>query len=161
MANVITKACIRQISLFITLLDLTNAFREDHHNIIFEVLKFHDIRCQVRNLIRNLYNDFHTSIITSQFSSPFLHVGREALQGDYLSPLLFILCLNTFIQHITEEKHGQFGFSISYGSGSSFVPIYWFQFDDDTAVISGHEQENQILLNRLYMWCKWAGMHIS
>ena len=88
MANVINKARIRQRSLIITLLDLRNAFGEVHHNLIFEVHKFHHIPCQVRNLIRNLYTDFHTSIITSQFSSPFLHVGRRVLQGDCLSPLL-------------------------------------------------------------------------
>ena len=27
-------------------------------------------------------------------------------------------------------------------------------------MISGHEQENRILLNRFYVWCSWAGMHI-
>ena len=160
MASVINKARIRQRSLIITLLDLKNAFGEVHHNLIFEVFKFHHIPCQVRNLIRNLYTDFYTSIITSQFNSPFLHVGRGVLQGDCLSPLLFNLCLNTFIQHIKEEKYSQFGLSTSYDSGSSFVPIHWFQFADDAAVISGHEQDNQILLNRFYIWCKWAGMHI-
>ena len=110
-------------------------------------------------LIRNLCNDFHTSFITSQFKSPFLHVGR-GVQGDYLSLLLFNLCLNTFIQHIKEEKYSPSGFSTSYGPGSSFVPIHLFQFAYDAAMISGHEQENQILLNRFYIWCKWAGMHI-
>ena len=55
MASVINKARIRQRSLIITLLDLKNSFGEVHHNLIFEVLKFHHIPCQVRNLIRNLY----------------------------------------------------------------------------------------------------------
>ena len=73
---------------------------------------------------------------------------------------MFNLFLNSFIQHIKEEKYSQFGFSTCYGSGSSFVSIHWFQFADDAAVISGHEQDNQILLNRFYIWCKWAGMHI-
>ena len=59
-----------------------------------------------------------------------------------------------------EEKYSQFCFSTSYVPGSSFVPIHWFQFADDAAVINGHERENQILLIRFYIWCKWAGMHI-
>ena len=61
---------------------------------------------------------------------------------------------------IKEEKYSQFGFSTSYDSGSSFVPIHWFQFADNAAVISGHEQENQILVNQFYIWCKWAGLYI-
>ena len=28
------------------------------------------------------------------------------------------------------------------------MPLHWFQYADDAAVISGQEQENQILLNR-------------
>ena len=160
MANAINKARIKQRSLIITLLDLKNAFGEVHHNLIFEVLRYHHIPNQISNLIRNLYTDFHTSIITSNFNSPFLIVGRGVLQGDCLSPLLFNLCLNTFIQHIKVEKYSQFGFSTSHGPGSSFVPIHWFQFADDAAVISGQEQENQILLNRFHIWCKWAGMLI-
>ena len=160
MVNIIDKARIRQRSLIIILLGLKNAFGEVHHNLIFEVLRHHHIPSHIRNLIRNLYTDFHTYIITSQFRSPFLHVGRGVLQGDCLSPLLLNLCLNIFIQHIKEEKYSQFGFSASYGPGSSFVPIHWFQFADDAAVISGNELENQILLKRFYIWCKWASMHI-
>ena len=73
---------------------------------------------------------------------------------------MFNFCLNIFIQHIKEEKYSPFCFSTSYDPGSSFAPIYWFQFADDAAVISGHEQENQILLIRFYIWCKLPGMHI-
>ena len=39
-------------------------------------------------------------------------------------------------------------------------PIHWFQFADDAAVISGQESENQVLLNRFTLWCKWADMII-
>ena len=69
--------------------------------------------------------------------------------------LIFVSTLS-----LKEEKYSQFRFSTSYSPGSSFVPIHWFQFVDDAAMISGHEQENQVLLNRFYIWCKWAGMHI-
>ena len=90
MASVINKARTRQRSLIITLLDLKTAFGEVHHNLVFEVLKFHHIPCQVKNLIRNLSTDFRTSIIISQFSSPFFYVGSGVLQGDCLSPCCLI-----------------------------------------------------------------------
>ena len=105
MAKAINKARIKQRSLIITLSDLKNAFGEVHHHLTFEVLRNHHIPNQISNLIQNLYTDFYTSIITSNFNSPFLNVGRGVLQGDCLSPLLFSLCLNTFIQHIKVEKY--------------------------------------------------------
>ena len=33
-----------------------------------------------------------------------------------------------------------------------------FQFADDAAVITIHESQNQHLLNRFSIWCKWADM---
>ena len=82
-------------------------------------------------MIKSLYTNFKTSIITSDFNTPFVEVGRGVLQGDCLSPLLFNLCFNTFIQHIKSEKYQQFGFSYKL-----FNPIHWFQFADDAAVIT-------------------------
>ena len=103
--------------------------------------------------IKSLFTDFKTSIITSEFRTPFIPVGRGVLQGDCLSPLLFNMCFNTFIQHIKTEKYRQFGFSFQF-----LNPIHWFQFADDAAVISSQESENQHLLNRFSIWCRTFGI---
>ena len=73
-------------------------------------------------------------IVTKEFRTPFISVGRGVLQGDCLSPLIFNLCFNTFLQHIKSAKYRQFGFSLKF-----LNPIHWFQFADDAAVISGQE----------------------
>ena len=133
MAYIINQARIRQRSyLVITLLDLKNAFGEVHHNLIQSVLGYHHIPQHIQLMIKSLYTNFKTSIITSDFNTPFVEVGRGVLQGDCLSPLLFNLCFNTFIQHIKSEKYQQFGFSYKL-----LNPIHWFQFADDAAVITG------------------------
>ncbi len=155
MAHIINKARIKQRSLVITLLDLKNAFGEVHHNLIQSVLGYHHIPHHINNIIKSLYTDFQTSIITSKFCTPFIHVGRGVLQGDCLSPLLFNMCFNTYIQHIKAEKYRQFGFSLQF-----LNPIHWFQFADDAAVITGQESENQHLLNRFAIWCQWSDMVI-
>ncbi|CAB4032766.1 Hypothetical predicted protein, partial [Paramuricea clavata] len=155
MANIINKARIKQRSLVITLLDLKNAFGEVHHNLITFVLDYHHIPEHVKLIIKSLYTDFKTSIITSEFRTPFIPVRRGVLQGDCLSPLLFNMCFNTFIQHIKTDKYRQFGFSLQF-----LNPIHWFQFADDAAVISSQESENQHLLNRFSIWCQWSNMII-
>ena len=132
MTYIINQARIRQRSLVITLLDLKNAFGEVHHNLIQSVLGYHHIPQHIQLMIKSLYTNFKTSIITSDFNTPFVDVGRGVLQGDCLSPLLFNLCFNTFIQHIKSEKYQQFGFSYKL-----LNPIHWFQFADDAAVITG------------------------
>ena len=64
MANVINTARIKQKSLVITILDLKNAFGEVHHNLIPSVLRYHHIPNYFQMLIRSLYSNFHTFIIT-------------------------------------------------------------------------------------------------
>ena len=155
MADTTNKARIRQRSIVITLLELKNAFGEIHHNLIQSVLDYHHIPDHIKFVIKSLYTDFQTSIITSEFRTPFMTVGRGVLQGDCLSPLLFNMCFNTFIQHIKAEKYRQFGFSFKLPN-----PIHWFQFADDAAVITGKESENQHLLNRFSIWCQWSDMII-
>ena len=139
---------------------MKNAFGEVHHNLIYEVLDYHYIPDHVKNLIRSLYTDFQTSIITEEFSTPFITVDRGVLQGDCLSPLLFNMTFNTFIQHIKSQKYRQLGFWNTIENGITLNPLHWFQFADDAAVISGGEKENQILLNRFTIWCRWSDMII-
>ena len=155
MAYIINQARSRQRSVVITLLDLKNAFGEVHHNLIKSVLGYHHIPDHIQNMINSLYTNFKTSIITSNFNTPFIQVGRGVLQGDCLSLLLFNLCFNTFLQHIKSEKYQQLGFSYKL-----LNPIHWFQYADDAAVITSQESENQHLLNRFALWCQWSGMII-
>ena len=155
MANIINKARTKQRSLIITLLDLKNAFGEVHHNLIPAVLLYHHIPNEIQHLIRSLYSNFHTSTITDSYQIPFIKVGGGVLQGDCLSPLTFNLCFNTFIHYISHQKFKQFGFSLD-----SLYPIHWFQLADDAAVITGLENENQLLLNHFSRWCTWTGMII-
>ena len=155
MAHIINKARMKQRSVVITLLDLKNAFGEVHHNLIPTVLKYHHIPDQIQQLINNLYSNFHTSVLSDCFRTPFIKVNRGVLQGDSLSPLTFNLCFNTFIRYIADQKFKQFGFALN-----TLNPTHWFQFADDAAVITGLENENQILLNHFTRWCNWSGMKI-
>ena len=134
MADIINKARTKQRSLVITLLDLKNAFGEVHHNLIQTALDYQHIPDHVKLLVKSLYTGFKTSIINDEFRTPFVSIGSRVLQGDCLSPLLFNLCFNTFLQHIKSEKYRQFGFSLRF-----LNPIHWFQFADDAAVISGQK----------------------
>ena len=78
------------------------------------------------------------------------------MKGDCLSPLLFNLVINTFIQHIKQNHYNQLGYQFFADS----IPHHWFQFADDAAAVSCLESENQILLNAFSRWCNGANMII-
>ena len=92
----------------------------------------------------------------SAYTREFIHFGRGVLQGDCISPLLFNLIINTFIQHIKQKEYEQRGYKFS----KYFSPRHWYQFADDASVITGQEYEAQILLNAFTRWCTWSDMII-
>ena len=95
--------------------------------------------------------------MTSHFKTPYVKVGRSVLQGDSLSPLIFNMCFNTFIQYIKSQKFQQLAIKFK----ANFEPRHWLQFADDASVISGTEHENQILLNAFTRCCQWSMMIIQ
>ena len=114
---------------------------------------------RIKCLVCNLYTGFKISLITHNFTTPFITIGCGVLKGDCLSALLCNLCFNTFIQHIKSDENHQCGFfnkNVINGTLLSLQPIHWFQLADDTAEVSGQENENQLLLNRFTLWCQWA-----
>ena len=112
LAQMIKQAKLKQGSIVVTLLDLKNAFGEVHHNIIPVVLKHHHVPEKI-NIVKSLYVQFHTTVITSRFSTELLPVSKGVLQGDCLSPLLFNLQFNTLIQYIKSDKFQQMDYSFS------------------------------------------------
>ena len=124
---------------------------------IHEVLHFYHIPDHIRFLVQSLYSNFSTSVITSEYQTPFITVGRSVLQGDCLSSLLSNMCFNTFIPHIKYEKYRQVGFFEKHNFVSGLHPTHWFQFADDAAVINNLKHENQNLLNWFAIWCQRFG----
>ena len=100
LAQIIRHAKLKQRTLVITLLDLKNAFGEVHHNLIIEILKYHHMLNKVQNMISDLYGNFTTRIACKDYITDPILVERGVLQGDCLSPLLFNLVFNSFIQTI-------------------------------------------------------------
>ena len=157
LAYIIRHAKRKQKTLVVTLLDLKNAFGEVSHSLIPTVLQFHHIPREMQNIIREIYSGFSTSIATKTFVTSPLQVEKGVLQGDCLSPLLFNMLFNTFIQRLTKSKEFN---QLNYRYDNIIQPRNWFQFADDAVAVTSSEHENQILLNEFTRWCNWSGMKI-
>lgn len=150
----ITQARRQKKSLTVTLIDLQNAFGEVHHNLIDTALRFHNVPDHVCTMIKHLYDQFYTAVATEAFVCDFVRVEKGVLQGDCLSPLLFNMVINTFIQYITIETFSNLGYKFA----ESFLPRHWLQFADDAVAITSREYENQILLDAFVRWCSWSNL---
>ena len=85
-----------------------------------------------------------------------LFVTYNYCYWDCLSPLLFNLCVNSLINTIKDERIHCLG----YVNDVSLRPRHWFQFADDAAIISAHNEDNQLLCNAFSKWSSWADLYI-
>ena len=120
------------------------------------VLDYHHVPPELIECIMSWYKDFDTTVVTDSYTTSFLRIERGVLQGDCLSPIIFNLLINTFIQYVRQERFSQLGYSLS----KLLRPMHWFQFADDAAIATGQEYETQVLLNAFTAWCIWSSMII-
>ena len=113
---------------------------ECHHSLIQSALRYHHIPDEI-NCIVKLCSDFRLSIIKSDFCTKYIAVEKGVLQGDSISPLIFNLIINTFIQCFKEEKSTNF----RYRTFTGFLPRNWFH----AVAVTSLEGENQILFKSI------------
>ena len=99
------------------------------------VLDYHHVPSELIECIMSLYKDFATTVVTDSYTTSFLRIERGVLQGDSLSPIIFNLLINTFIQYVRQERFLQLGYLLS----KLLRSIHWFQFADDAAIATGQE----------------------
>ena len=155
LAHIIRQAKKKQRSLVVRLLDLKKAFGEVHHNLIPVDLDCHHVHQSLLNVLYNCTKTLLQQLLQTHVQH-HSHILRGVLQGDCLSPLIFNLLINTFIQYVSQERFSQLSYSLS----KLLRPIHWFQFADDAAIATGQEYETQVLLNTFTAWCTWSSMII-
>ena len=156
LTHIINHAKRKQKQLVVTLFDLQNAFGEVNHNLIRKVLDFHHVPDDVTNLILSQYSEYFISIFTSKYNTHPINVQRGVLQGDCLSPLIFNLCVNTLVVSVKSMEVNCLGYVFADG----LLPRHWFQFADDTAIVSALEADNQYLCNAFSKWATWSDLKI-
>ena len=156
--HIIKDAKRHQRSLFVTLIDLRNAFGEIHHNLIKCALSFHHVPEHITNIVTDIYTHSYIHVANNGQLTTRVAVERGVLQGDVCSPILFNMCTNILMVTIATPKYQQFGYM--WGPNAGLRSSAWLQFADDTALIAQSIEGAQALLSTCVAWSHWADMQI-
>ena len=135
-------------SIYVTALDLQNAFGSVDHDMIIQCLKergFPDDFCRI---IENIYQGSTTKIITNRFTSKRINVKRGTKQGCPVSPLLFNLCLEPLFKAINTLNPDD-GYSITWNNMT--VSFNALAYADDLLIISDSLKG----MNNILKVCDW------
>ena len=110
--NIFIVNCLKDISksqkkkLYCTLVDCKQAFDRVWRDGLWAKLYSFRTNRKCLNVIKSIYENSKSRIITAEGSSAFLSCNIDVRQGDNLSPLLFTVFLNDLEQYLDQHTHG-------------------------------------------------------
>ena len=106
-------------------------------------------------LIGFIYSQSHTIITGPYFGqTKSIPIQRGTIQGDILSPYLFIIFLEPLLRWLDQNQLG-------YSFKTSSMSISSAAYADDLAVIFKDIKDIQPQLNKIDKFCVWASMGLS
>jgi hypothetical protein len=136
-------------------IDFTNALGFIDHAKLLAIMSDLGYPQDGINLIGNIYSQSYTTIIDEYFGkTQSIPIQRGTIQGDTLSPYLFIIFLEPLLRWLEKDKHG-------YNFKNSKSSICSTAYLDDLVVIFTKITSIQPQLNEIERFFKWSGMDLG
>ena len=104
--NALEDARLFSRDVYMLYIDLTSAFDMVDHDRLLQLMWDMGFPQQAVQVVQGLYTGATTSIRTAFGQSEPLEIERGTLQGDSLSPLLFLLFIEPLIRWLREGGRG-------------------------------------------------------
>jgi hypothetical protein len=106
-------------------------------------------------LIGSIYSESYTTITGPYFGKTKpIAIQRGTIQGDTLSPYLFIIFLEPLLRWLYQ---GQLGYTFR----TSSITISSAAYADDLAVVFRNIKDIQTQIKKIDKFCTWAGMDLG
>ena len=143
-------------NFFMVLVDLKNAFGSVPHQRIVWALQHYGLPAWVGAYVGNLYERTFSAITCKSWSTGLLQLHRGVLQGDTLSPLLFLLVMQVGLDALHKVCPG-YGYRQYAEAPRHFLKC----FADDLTVITQDVKKLQHTMSHLEEIVGWLGMEIK
>eukprot|EP00924_Labyrinthula_sp_SR-Ha-C_P004633 augustus_masked-scaffold_1-processed-gene-6.48-mRNA-1 protein AED:1.00 eAED:1.00 QI:0/-1/0/0/-1/1/1/0/611 len=151
--NIVKKKLLQNTKLKLLFIDFQNAFDSVNHDIIQLSLKEHGVPSKLRELIRVLYENAAVKVSEGKHLSKMVHLRRGVLQGDSLSPAIFILVLNSTMKRM--DKNTLANVEVA---GNIFN---YLALADDLVALCENNNQISYFIEQLYKLESLSGLRIN
>jgi hypothetical protein len=146
---------LTQQDIYLLYIDLKNAFGSIDHTRLLAIMTDLGYPQDAINLIGNIYSNSSTRFFGMHFGQTKpVHIQRETIQGDTLSPYLFIIFLEPLLRWL---ERGNLGYKLN----TSQYTINSAAYVDDLAIITKDIKSIQPQINKIDKFCHWAEMELG
>jgi len=147
----IEVATRQKLEMHIVTLDAKNAFDTVPREAKYEALDFQVKDQNLNQIIKKLYQDINTKVITPFGETEIIELKKGVRQGDTLSPLLFLIFLNPLLLRLEKME----GIKIHQNSISALATA------DDIALIGKNRETTQKLIKTTLEYFDSANMRFN
>jgi len=152
-------------NLYVAYLDFSDAFGSLPQERITEVLQLLKLPQDAVAAVKDMYTGATTSLRLPAGLTDPIPFQRGTLQGDSLSPLIFLLFMEPLIQWLAAEDHGYHpgcgDHTSNQGRPDAPEPASSSFYADDAALISRSVEGLQVMLEKVNAYCAWSAMRIN
>ena len=140
------------LSTYVAFIDMEKAFdRVDRMLLFYKMLRC-GIGGKIYQCLRNMYDGCKSCINVNGFLTEDFPTEFGVKQGDCLSPTLFNLYINDFVEDLKDA---------SCGVNIGMCNVHCLLYADDIALIAATEEDLQNMLSILENWCKKWRMKVN
>ncbi len=154
--DIVKDMCVKHnIEGYLVSLDAKKAFDSVDHNFIDAVLCKFNCSNEFRIIVRVLYNDLSSRVLVNGHISDSYPICRSVKQGDALSCVLFIMCMETIINAINQNSSIE---SIKFGD---LVAPKVLAFADDIAVMVSNKDSIAGVIREYNSFSRVSGLYLN
>ena len=139
--------------LYSCFIDFKQAFDNVWRTGLWQKLIQNDINGKCLMLIRNIYNNIKSNVVSNNESSAFFPCLNGVRQGENLSPFLFAIYLNDLQSYLQLNSVNGIICDINYDDITIFLKLWILLYADDTVLFSSSESDLQFSLNAFKNYC--------
>jgi hypothetical protein len=144
-----------QQDIYLLYIDFKNAFGSIDHARLLSIMADLGYPQDAINLIGNIYSNSSTIFFGPHFGKTKpVHIQRGTIQGDILSPYLFIIFLEPLLRWLERDNLG-------YKLKTSQYILNSVAYADDLTIITNDIKHIQPQINKIDKFCQWTGMELG
>ena len=153
LAEIVRRRWIKGKPTFGLFIDFKKAYDRVYHEYLFRILEHKGVRGRFLDLVKNMYCETRYSVrVGEHISEPFTPT-RGAKQGDPLSPILFIIFIDSCLKNSSVSGGVQIGPSLHRCPGLMYA--------DDVIALEHSLEDTQATLDGIREWGQEVGMDIG
>ncbi len=157
--SLIHDASTSQQNLLVAYIDFSSAFNTVSHAHLLTTMEWMQFPPDARAAIAGIYSGVKTRIRTPAGTTEDITIRQGTIQGDALSPLIFLLCMDPLLRWL--QMGGRGYHPACTKAEFPHLSLAALAYADDIAILTSTPADLAIQIKKLELFCKWAGLHVN